>query len=67
MATLGLFSLVAGLAFVSLTIDVGLIGLTRTDMQKAVDAASLAAAQEVAEGIRQAAEQGLPPGQSHEV
>jgi uncharacterized membrane protein len=67
MITLGMFTLIACLGLVALTVDVGLIGLTRTDMQKAVDAAALAAAQEVAEGIRQAAEQGLPPSEGIEL
>jgi len=64
MMMLSLFCLVAAFAFAALTVDIGLLGLTRTDMQKAVDAASLAAAQEIAEAIKAAAEQGLPPSET---
>ena len=61
MMLLSMFCLIAAIGFTALTID---IGLTRTDMQKAVDAAALAAAQEVAAAIKEAAQQGLPPSQA---
>ncbi len=45
------FALVAVFAFVALSVDTGRIVLTETDMQNAVDAASLAAAQEITAAV----------------
>ncbi len=45
------FSLVAIFAFVALSVDTGRIVLTQTRMQNAVDAASLAAAQEITAAV----------------
>ncbi|MEM8947075.1 MAG: pilus assembly protein TadG-related protein [Planctomycetota bacterium] len=45
------FALVAVFAFVALSVDTGRIVLTETDMQNAVDAASLAAAQEITSAV----------------
>jgi len=48
------FSLIAILAFVALSVDTGRIVLTETRMQNAVDAASLAAAQEITAAVHAA-------------
>lgn len=48
------FALVAVFAFVALSVDTGRIVLTETDMQNAVDAASLAAAQEITAAVHAA-------------
>lgn len=45
------FALVAVFAFVALSVDTGRIVLTETEMQNAVDAASLAAAQEITAAV----------------
>jgi Flp pilus assembly protein TadG len=44
------------LAFIAFAVDTGLIGLTRTNMQNAVDAASLAASQEIIAAVNEAGE-----------
>jgi len=41
------FSLIGTMAFVAFSVDMGMISLTRTQMRNSVDAASLAAAQEI--------------------
>ena len=64
MMLLSMFCLVAAMAFAALTVDIGLLGLTRTDIQKAVDAAALAAALELGEAINEAAELELPPSEA---
>lgn len=48
------FALVAVFAFVALSVDTGRIVLTETQMQNAVDAASLAAAQEITAAVHAA-------------
>lgn len=48
------FALVAVFAFVALSVDTGRIVLTETEMQNAVDAASLAAAQEITAAVHAA-------------
>ena len=50
--------LFAVLAFVALGVDLGMISLTRARMQNAVDAAALAAAQELADAVATAADAG---------
>ncbi len=50
--------LVAVFAFVAFAVDTGLISLARTNMQNAVDAASLAASQEISGAVMEAGETG---------
>lgn len=50
--------LVAAMTFVGMSVDLGMITVTKTRMQSAADAAALAAAQEIVVGIRAAGEQG---------
>jgi Flp pilus assembly protein TadG len=50
--------MVASFAFVSFAVDTGLIVLTRNQMQNAVDAASLAASQELVNAVNEAGESG---------
>lgn len=52
--TLGLFCLIACMTFVAFSVDVGMISLTQTRMQNAVDAAALAAAMEITYAIENA-------------
>jgi Flp pilus assembly protein TadG len=52
--TLGLFCLVACMTFVAFSVDVGMISLTQTRMQNAVDSAALAAAMEITYAIENA-------------
>lgn len=56
---LGVLGMVAILAFVGLSVDLGYITVTKTQMQGTADAAALAAAQEIAVGIKQAGEDGI--------
>ncbi|MCA9114670.1 MAG: hypothetical protein KDA79_06255 [Planctomycetaceae bacterium] len=51
---LALGSLIGAVAMVALSVDVGVVSLTRTQMQNAVDAAALAAAQEISAAVEQA-------------
>ncbi len=51
--------MIAILAFVGLSVDLGYITVTKTQMQGTADAAALAAAQEIAVGIQQAGEDGI--------
>lgn len=51
--------MIAILAFVGLSVDLGYITVTKTQMQGTADAAALAAAQEIAVGIKQAGEDGI--------
>ncbi len=50
--------LMAAMTFVGMSVDLGMITVTKTRMQAAADSAALAAAQEIVIGIRTAAEQG---------
>ncbi len=50
--------LTAIFAFVALAVDTGAVLMTKTDMQNAVDAAALAASQEIVRAVEQAAEEG---------
>lgn len=52
------FLLVGVFAFVAFAVDTGMIALTQTEMQNAVDAAALAAAQEIVGAITDAGESG---------
>jgi len=52
--TLGLFCLIVCMTFVAFSVDVGMISLTQTRMQNAVDAAALAAAMEITHAIENA-------------
>jgi Flp pilus assembly protein TadG len=52
--TLGLFCLVVCTTFVAFSVDVGMISLTQTRLQNAVDAAALAAAMEITYAIENA-------------
>ena len=54
--TLGLFCLVACMTFVAFSVDVGMISLTQTRMQNAVDSAALAAAMEITWAVENAGE-----------
>lgn len=54
--TLGLFCLVACMTFVAFSVDVGMISLTQTRMQNAVDSAALAAAMEITYAVENAGE-----------
>lgn len=58
---LAAFCLVAVMAFIALSVDLGVISLTKTRMQNAVDAAALAAATEITNAVQQA---GQESGQS---
>jgi Flp pilus assembly protein TadG len=51
---LAIFCLMGCLAFAALSIDVGYLGVTKLRMQNAVDAAALAAVQEISNAIRTA-------------
>lgn len=51
---LAVFCLIATLGFVALSVDVGYISLTHTDMQNTADAAALAAAQEISAAVQNA-------------
>ncbi|HIE96168.1 MAG TPA: VWA domain-containing protein [Planctomycetes bacterium] len=55
---LAIISLMAAMTFVGMSVDLGMITVTKTRMQASADAAALAAAQEIVIGIRTAAEQG---------
>ncbi len=57
-SVLALFCLPVLLGFAAIAVDTGLIGLTKTNMQNAVDAAALAASQEISGAIRLAGEEG---------
>ena len=56
---LAVVSLMAAMTFVGMSVDLGMITLTKTRMQSAADAAALGAAQEIVVGIREAGEQGV--------
>lgn len=56
---LAIVSLMAAMAFVGLSVDLGMITVTQTRMQSTANAAALAAVQEIVVGIRQAGEQGV--------
>ncbi len=56
---LAAFALVVVFAFVALAIDSGRINLAKTEMQNAVDAASLAAAQEITKAIEELVREGV--------
>lgn len=51
--------LFGAMTFVGMSVDLGMITVTKTRMQSAADAAALAAAQEIVVGIREAGEQGV--------
>lgn len=53
------FCLAALFAFVALSVDSGRMVLTETEMQNAVDAAALAAAQEITSAVHDAGQQGV--------
>jgi Flp pilus assembly protein TadG len=55
-------SMVMIIGFIALSIDIGTISLTQSRMQTAVDAASLAAAQEVTQAVAEAGENGESGG-----
>ena len=55
---LAVVCLMAAMTFVGMSVDLGMITVTKTRMQAAADSAALAAAQEIVIGIRSAAEQG---------
>ena len=58
---LAAFALVVIFAFVAMAVDSGRIALTKTEMQNGVDAASLAAAQEISEAVKTFTKQGMSP------
>ncbi len=51
-------ALVASIGFVALSVDLGVVSLTKTRMQNAVDASALAAAQEITAAIEESAQSG---------
>jgi hypothetical protein len=51
---LGFFALIVCLGFVAFSVDIGMISLTRTQMQNSVDAAALAAAMEITNAVQTA-------------
>lgn len=55
------FMLVVIFAFMALSVDSGRIVLTETEMQNAVDAAALAASQEIAAAVHNAGQEGTDP------
>ncbi len=59
------FALVVIFAFVAMAVDSGRIALTKTEMQNGVDAAALAAAQEIAEAVKNYTHQGMTPSQAN--
>ena len=56
---LGVIGIVAILTFVGMSVDLGWITVTKTQMQATADAAALGAAQEIVVGIKEAGEQGV--------
>lgn len=56
---LAIISLMAAMAFVGLSVDLGMITVTQTRMQATADAAALGAVQEIVVGIKEAGEQGV--------
>lgn len=56
---LAIVSLMAAMAFVGLSVDLGMITVTQTRMQATADAAALGAVQEIVIGIKEAGEQGV--------
>ncbi|MCA9047377.1 MAG: VWA domain-containing protein, partial [Planctomycetaceae bacterium] len=56
---LAIVCLMAAMTFVGMSVDLGMITVTKTRMQSAADSAALAAAQEIVVGIRNAGEQGV--------
>lgn len=56
---LAVICLVGAMTFVGLSVDLGMITVTKTRMQAAADAASLAASQEIVVAIRQAGQDGV--------
>lgn len=56
---LAVVCLFGAMTFVGMSVDLGMITVTKTRMQSAADAAALAAAQEIVVGIREAGEQGV--------
>lgn len=54
----GLFALIAVVGIVALNVDTGIISLEKTRLQNAVDAAALAAAQEISAAVEEAGENG---------
>lgn len=59
--------LFAALTFVGMSVDLGMITVTKTRMQSAADSAALAAAQEIVVGIREAGEQGVTDVQAVQI
>ncbi|MCA9084904.1 MAG: VWA domain-containing protein [Planctomycetaceae bacterium] len=55
---LAIVCLLAAMTFVGMSVDLGMITVTKTRMQSAADSAALAAAQEIVVGIRNAGQQG---------
>ena len=55
---MGFFALIAVLGLVALNVDTGVISLAKTKMQNAVDAAALAAAQEITAAVEEAGNNG---------
>ncbi|MEZ6126374.1 MAG: VWA domain-containing protein [Planctomycetaceae bacterium] len=56
---LAIISLMGVMTFIGMSVDLGMITVTKTRMQSTADAAALAAAQEIVVGIRNAGEQGV--------
>lgn len=64
---LAAFCLVAVMAFIALSVDLGVISLTKTRMQNAVDAAALAAATEISNAVQDAGQQGGDVGDANSI
>src|SRR5690606_28868640 len=62
ITVLSALTMVICFAFISFGVDTGLIVLTRNQMQNAVDAASLAASQEIVNAVHEAGENGSASG-----
>ena len=67
MMVLAAAILVAAMGFVALSVDMGVIALTKTRLQNAVDAAALAAATEITNAVQQAGQQAGQSGNGGEV
>lgn len=61
------FCLLAAIAFAALSVDIGMIALTRTRLQNAVDAAALAAAQEIPAAVQAAGAAGKSASQANAI
>jgi Flp pilus assembly protein TadG len=61
------FCLLAAIAFAALSVDIGMIALTRTRLQNAADAAALAAAQEIPAAVQAAGAAGKSANEANRI